>query len=469
MAGEGDPSAPEPIPAALLRAMPSAALFAAVFAGPAEQGADGRTSADLRIVALLAAQVQELGLLSGTDSTTRIWVDVLAAYATVAESPFGITLLDVQAQPRMDGGHQLAGLRAALIVHCRREGTELERRIQRALSTYTNDETGVLTTRREGTDTVYELRDRRLPDWALLSWGWVGDSYVLAIGEDVVPRVASADREPSSGLADDTWFRRAFEVADGPGASVLCFARLDALRNGVAPSLAQKIGRVGAALRLGDVDRGLWAFRYEDRALEAVGFLRRSGVEERVILAGRELLADDRERVVPDEAKSFAVFDGSVRLLYYGLRDAYLASCSPGWAERCRQFWRGIEQRTGVSVDRDVLRRLGHTLVIHDYPAHPLRVPAMWTYMVHLDGRGGALRESITRVLEGLQPECVKETGFRLMQAPDGIWHLQLGLLGPAVGLTDDWLIVSFSPEAVRRNMARLMPVSGREKASMRQ
>ena len=38
----------------------------------------------------------------------------------------------------------------------------------------------------------------------------------------------------------------------------------------------------------------------------------------------------------------------------------------------------------------------------------------------------------------------------------DGVWYLQYGIYGPALAVLDRWIVISFSPKAVRHNIARL-------------
>ena len=44
----------------------------------------------------------------------------------------------------------------------------------------------------------------------------------------------------------------------------------------------------------------------------------------------------------------------------------------------------------------------------------------------------------------------------RVRREPDGVWVCQLGVINPALAVTDGWIIVSWSPEAVRANLQHL-------------
>ena len=106
-----------------------------------------------------------------------------------------------------------------------------------------------------------------------------------------------------------------------------------------------------------------------------------------------------------------------------------------------------------MSFDRDIFSHLGHTVVIHDYPEHPLRLSVARTLLVCIDGDAEALRRRIDHLLGCVGPQLPQAGLLRLRQDADGVWYLQYGLLGPALVVTDDWLMVSFSPTAVRRNL----------------
>ncbi len=40
-----------------------------------------------------------------------------------------------------------------------------------------------------------------------------------------------------------------------------------------------------------------------------------------------------------------------------------------------------------------------------------------------------------------------------LRRSSDGIWYLQYGIYGPAIAVSQGWLVISYSPEALRANL----------------
>ncbi len=99
---------------------------------------------------------------------------------------------------------------------------------------------------------------------------------------------------------------------------------------------------------------------------------------------------------------------------------------------------------------------LGRPFIIHDYPKHPLRLPLTRTILVRVDGDAAELRRSIDGLLSSIQKSFLEDSWYKLKRDDDGMWSLQLGVLAPAMMVTDEWLVVSHSPFAVRKNIDML-------------
>ena len=369
---------------------------------------------------------------------------------------------------------------------------QIEQRIQHLLNIYANRDDTVLTTRTcqgGGADVVeaqFTIRDRRLPSWATITWGPIREMYVVAIGDGTFNRIAESMRDPSQSLRVDEWFASAFETAGGPqvcaGGGLGWYIHFDRLRvaaraghkwhrcpngSGVDPDssgLADKIDRVLASLRLTGAERGLWTVRYgsdsarqgapadRGRAVEVDGVVRRDGKDVQSAVADNRFLTDLGESVIPDDATGYAIIDCNPRTVLQALCEAYLAARSPAGQRASRSFWRSLQERAGVSIERDIVSHLGRYVVIHNHPPHALRLPLMWTILIRIDGSPDALRMQIDRLLEYVRQELVRAGSVQLRRDSDGLWYLQLGINGPALAVTDQWLIISFSPQAVRQN-----------------
>lgn len=446
------------VPPALTEVVPRDALAAYFSAKPKQAQQPGAIASTVGLVSFLADRAQEVGLLSGVDDCSRMWIDSLGSLSTVLDYPHAIVLLDAQAMPRSDGGHELAGLRAALVCHTQGCNERLERRIQHLLSTYTNHEDTDLSIRAGPQGSVFTLRDRRLPSWLSFSWGPFGEYYVVGVGDGTYERATATITRRAQSLAYDSWFQRAFTRADGAQGSVAWYLGFDGLSRQGDALFVEKVTRVQAALRMKHVERGLWTVRFADRALEIKGVRRREGVDEVTPIAGRRFLARFNDRIIPDEAGGYAVIDCEPRTVLKGICEAYLAARSPHNQAKSRELWDRLAAGAGVSIHEDIMSQLGSPVVIHDYPHHALRLPLAWTIFVRISGDSGLLRDGIDRWLENVRKEYAGVGLFQLRHDEDGVWYIQYGLMGPALLVTDKWLIVSFSPQAVRQNLEFLSP-----------
>ena len=102
--------------------------------------------------------------------------------------------------------------------------------------------------------------------------------------------------------------------------------------------------------------------------------------------------------------------------------------------------------------------QLGGPIIIHNYPLHALRLPLAWTILVPLEGDSARLRSHLDNLLKDLAEEYGGMAPAKLYCDADGIWSIRFGIDGPALAVTDHWLILSFSPEAVRKNIAICAP-----------
>jgi len=492
-------AAGQTVPPELSSAVPADVAVALFYPGQSvAQGTDpaptqspaapaSRLSDALKLVAFLSDRASHVGLLSNLETCSRMWLDTFAALPVALEHPLALALFDARAEARSDGGHKLAGLHAALILHTRDVNEKVERRIQHLLNTYTNTEATTLADESTDDYTAFILRDRRLPEWASITWGRVGDYFAVTVGDGTYEHIVrtirnrptgnlNAQKRPPS-LATDAWFAKAVELArpdalTGRGGrsalgSVTWLVQFNELKREADASLTAKIAQVQTALGLGRAERGLWTAGRTGRAVEIRGVLRRDGRDEVNVIAGAELAKPLENGMVPEEATGYAVLDCNPRTVLRGLRDAYLASRSPHARQSSRAFWRDLEDRAGVSIEQDVFANLGGPLVIHDYPPHPLRVPFAWTILLPIDGDAETLRRQIDRFMTTAQSMLGDGAALQFrhdaVAAPGlagGLWYIQYGLVGPALTVTDRWLVISFSPQAVRQNVEHLRRTS---------
>lgn len=435
----------------LIDAVPPDVAAVMFHAGPTQAEGEGGKPGTLTLAASLIDRAYELGLIPSVDPCLRMWADSLAATATVLAYPHAVVLFDVDARTLESGGHRLSSLHAALVIHAEQDIASIERRIQHLLTTYTNSSETTLSNDTQGDAAVYTLRDSRLPPWAIIQWGRVEKQYVVAIGEGSFARVTRTILGHAASLASDAWFREAYGRAKGAQATVAVFARFDHLQDNVDPSLSRTIARVRQPLRLAHLDKGLWTFRFHDRALEALAFVRHGETDELIPIAGKRKGGGELDAVIPESAGHYAVIDRHPHRVVRGFCDAFMAARSSDSQRDLRAYWHGVEEKSGVSFDRDLLSHLKSPVVVYDYPQHPLRLPFMWTILVGIDGSADQLRSHLDKLLSWIDGARMPSGPLRLRRADDGVWSLQFGLTGPSLAVTDKWLVISFSPATVRQ------------------
>lgn len=450
---ERAPRAPTPELCALI---PSDA-FAFVYLSEVESQGGGGRGTGVALAGMLVDHARALGLLADVDQSTRLWIDGLAALPLVLGRSAVVVLLDIQAGPIKGGGHRFESGRFALILDAGDDDADIRSRIQHLLNSHTNQQDSSIRHTTTRGRSWYTLVDRRLPDWAHIEWGRLGDAFVVTLGRGAMERIQRACDHPDRSVARDEWFRDALTAASPPELHDLWFADFARITATMDAHLRGKVRDVLRSLRLGDVDRALWAVGRDGRAVEAACYLRRGGSDRMVPIAGLEFAKDVPEGVIPAEATSYAIIDSDPGLLIRGACDAYLSSRSPAAQRGSRAFWRSLQDDSGVDIERDILARLDGPLIIHDHPQSAFRIPLLKTILLGIEGDAAPVRASIDRFLNHVRTLWGDEVTFlKLTRDFDGVWYVAFGILGPALLVTDERIIISFSPLAVRQNAALL-------------
>ena len=444
------------IPPSLPDAIPQDTVVAFFVDARPEQPEPTSVASTLGVATFLMDQISRFGLFGSLDAECRGWMDGLASLSLLRDHPHAVALFDVRAGKLKDGGHRLAGVNAALVVHTAGDNAKIEQRIQQLLNTHTNsDESRLATTTSDGRP-IFTFRDRRLPDWFVVNWGVVGDYYVVALGEGSFQKIVDVLDERAQSLAADAWFKKAFDKVRGPKAFFAITARFDRIEAAADTDLAKKIARVRKAVQLEDVERGVWSVVFDDRAVRAQGIVRRGGRSDPQSLTTLQIGGVAPERLIPADATAYAMLDVAPQRFLNGLSEAYLASRSLNARESSRRYWRELQREAEVSIERDIVSRLGRGVVIHNAPPHPLRLPLMWTLWLPIQREPETLHAGIDRLFKAWQHQLANDGMLRLRKDADGVWYLFFGINGPALGMTDRWLVISFSPPAVRQSIAFL-------------
>ncbi len=464
----------------LTQTLPADAVVAWIVTPDLRATADNPGGSSLGLAAMLADQAQSLGLLRQVDVTTRAWIDSLSAASVLLHYPHAVALFDIQAKRTESGGHKLAGLSAALIVDVSEGRERIEERIQHLLSVYTNTAETALSQMESNGSVIYSLRDRRLPDWCILQWGQVGTHYIVSVGESTFDHVAATLRGHASSLARDDWFATAHESTNADQSLLTLYARFDAIDFSADSQLARKVGTVRRAASFTDVDRGLWTVAFQGRSLHAQEYLRRNGRNDSRRLTMPSVPGIELDKLIPKGATGYAIFDTTPAASLRASCEVYLATRSDESQAKTRAYWRDLEQTSGVDIQEDIVAHLAPGAVLHNYPPHILKLPLAWTFVARVDDTNCKDPEQLTARIAGVQTKIdalcdawkdqLEKTGsVRLRNESDGLWFLDIGLPGPAVGMRGPWIVLSYSPYAVRENLRLLVgppPAPGQPNAN---
>jgi len=420
---------------------------------------------DATIDAVLAL-LSTSGVLSGQG---QIFADIASCLPLLARHEFAFALLNISgtAPPSTSPtasqpSFRLEQLQVALVVRTNGHNDAVLTTLNRIISRYTNDAVATLTTQSVGPYKVQRLRDRRAPAWAVCEWLATAELFIVTYGAGAMQHVITTVSGESAALAADPWFRTAQVRCDAPRGWVsITLNHRQAERRLPDVTLARLRAVIGSLGNAGD-DRELWI----------IGLDGREWTLRRVCRRGtRDIFADYtphravdftlRERI-PAGANHFAILRLPLRRLIENIAAAVVAAQRQTRADAMRRWWAATESDSGVDIDSEILPRLGDELILFDYPPHPLRVPFALTVAV-------SIRES-ERVRSAVDAACAAWSrhlqskksspllAMSINRADDGLWYLQAGIVGPALKVTDRFIVLSWSPQALREALARFDP-----------
>jgi len=264
-------------------------------------------------------------------------------------------------------------------------------------------------------------------------------------------------------VAADPWFADAHRRTGGRYAHLEISLRLDRIRESLAAVISQRVDGTIGQLGLGGVQRGLWSIGRDGRAVTATVAVKRP---RRTIVTpiARGLTDGDPVSVlIPDAARSYAIIEHPPAKLVRRVRGAILASRSARAQTALHAAWDRMAKPAGLDIERDLLAHLGDRIIIHNDPPHPLGIPLLVTIVVPIDGSAERVKRSVDILLaacaDWLTPPAPNRGGpfaVRLKRTDDDIWYIQAGIVGPAVSVEDNNLVISFSPTAVRQVLKTL-------------
>jgi hypothetical protein len=448
------PAEPEPSDrfTRLARLTPADAMVV-YFGRPVDGTGDAGAVAQSNWTTMLGA----VGALAGGGAA---FADVLATLPLLAEMPHAIVLADLDVEPFGEGESgsiQVSGVQAAAILRTGRHRDAVLAHVNRLVQRYTNSDVGKLEKRRAGEDEYVRLEDDRLPSWAVFEWGGLDEYYVVAVGRGTFERIASCRRGKSAALADADWFKKAHQAAGGPKALVELVVDFAQLHGGLTRVAESRVDQVFQALGIAGLSQELWTIGESGRALTCHRARRRG---DRIELMAYSDPRQARRGVVdrvPPGATRYAILYGATSWLFDRVPLAWSRAVWFKHRGKVEVFWNDMQKELKIDVQRDLLERLGDDVVICNYPPHPAGVPIALTIAVEVndadavrrtsDALLGALKAHLESRRDGDASDLFKAS---LQHSPDGVWYIQMGILGPAACVTDGWIVISWSPRAVR-------------------
>ncbi|MEP0844568.1 MAG: hypothetical protein HRF43_17860 [Phycisphaerae bacterium] len=449
-------------PARIESCVPADAM-AVYFSRPASDAAQTGGLASVEAIGRWLLALKTLGVIP---QQGRVIADILGTLPLVAQRDFALVLLDITARPISPGVYRLKDMKSALVVESDGLAVEIDRRVRDLLATYTDATTGKVERVSAGGQPYFRLVDARLPEWAVAEWGNVDRFFVAAFGKGAFESVLAAMKSQAPQLGGDAWYVRAHRLCSARSSGIEVYVAVARIEKRLENVINQTAQSALKAMQLERADRALMSVGFDGRALHSECLLlERDGREHHQVLTGRDIAAPEVLAAVPEKASSFAAFRFDLGKAVRDGRAAYLQTQSPERRQRFARIWALVEEEFQFDVDAGLIDQLGDHLIVHSFPPHPLGIPVPGTIWIQIKGDRARVGKTVDAMMAAWRhyvdepPEKLQDylrLSPRVRQDADGLWYLQLGLLGPALAVTDGWIVISYSPEAVRQNLAHL-------------
>ena len=400
----------------------------------------------------------------------QVFTDIAARLPLLGRYEHALALLDVSSKVvrgkdgdagKTTNSLRLKSLQSAAIFRTGGENEDVLRHLNQVVGRYTNTDVAKLTTERVGKYAFQRLVDERLIGWAIWEWGTLGDFFVVTFGEGAFARIARAYSGSEQSLAEDAWFKFATIRAHGDRALVQWFISLSQLEKALADVAGARYQQATSAIGADKMTHDLWTIGMQGRAMSWYRCYRRDGKDVLRAYSDPDRHPAHLREIVPDAARRYAIINVPTRWLVDNLPAAWLKAQSERHVARLTGAWERLAQETGIDIGKNLIDHLGENVVIFDYPPHPLKVPIALTVAIEINDRKAvqtatdALLSAWGRYLD----QRAERKGTTLVRmyvkrADDGVWYIQAGILGPSMKVTDRYLVISWSPAAVREAVA---------------
>jgi len=357
---------------------------------------------------------------------------------------------------------RLGHLEAAVILKTDGQNAPVVENLNRVVARYTNADIAALEDLKANGYSYQRLRDKRLPRWACCEWGLVGDYFVIGFGENSFAAIAKTQRNKKLSLAHDRWFIRAQQNISRESALASWFIGFDPLKRRLGEISRERVDRVLAELGATNISRDLWTVGLEGKALSWSRCFEANGKDEIRRYSNPSEYPERHLKRVPLEARHYAILNLPTRWLVESVPRAWLASGAERRMAQWERIWQGLETETGLDLSALLIDNLGEHMMIFDYPVHPFDVPFALTIAIEIED-AKAVRSSLSAILSAwgqYLDQRAKRNPSKLLrvkvQRDDEVWYLQFGFLGPALTVTDRYVVLSWSPQAVRMATAAM-------------
>lgn len=426
-------------------------------------------------IATILSTLNAVGLIPDEG---QVFADIAAALPLLGRFEHALILLDVSSRIVGDAGGRpkartgvslrLKTLQAAVVFRTDgRERLVLEQ-LNRIAGRYTNTNQASLSEARTADHPYHRLVDDRLPGWAVWEWGRLDQFFVVSFGAGAFERVAAAYDGKRPALSHDLWFRSAQKKTRSDRALVqwyIALKRLEERIGSAADAARERQRKVIADLNAVGMTHDLWTVGLEGRALTWYRCYQRDGKDYPREYSDPAAHPPRFRNIIPDQARHFAIIRVPTSWLVDNLPRAWVDAQSQRNVRKWTRIWQSLEEQCGIDLSANLIKPLGKHIVIFDYPPHPLRIPFALTIAIEIRDRQAmttatnALLAAWSQYLD----ERAKRKGTRLVRvkvrkAPDNVWYLQAGILGPALKVIDGYVVISWSPAALRDALKFIEP-----------
>lgn len=402
----------------------------------------------------ISDRLRDMGILKESDAL--VWLDLLNTLGMLRRWPTAWILHDMRFDSLPNGSSQLAQLHASVVIADGEDHSAIADRIRHFLRRYTSDRSARIESWELSGQRFYRLVDERLPEWAVFEWGPLGNRYTFSVGLGCSARLAHTAEASELSLLNESFFASAVEQLDTSASGALLYGNLQKART-VLDTIAVRAAAVSRALGLQRADQLLWNLRHEQRAVIIDQLLRAGGVDQRDALSRP---ADRQMPWVPGDATWYSVLEVCPRDIMLLVRDTYLAWHRSETQLRLREGWAALARDRQINFEQEVLAQLGDHIIIHDAPRHPLGLPGMVTILIEIDGDPKTIYNTLNETFEylaiRLDAAAFRSNSVfapRLRQNIHGLWYTQAGVLGPALAVTEEYVIISYSLPALQYSL----------------